>query len=239
MDIYFRDNSGSRVGFVIGTDIKDNSGSRVGYIEGDSIKDNSGSRVGYIEGSNFKNNYGARVGYIEGNNIKDTYGTRVGSPESNASNIEMCAAALLLFGLEAATAQQTTTRPSRPSREKPEGVFGWLVFIVVGIILFVLPAFVDNIKYFKYTATRKEWWGTFGRLFGFIMILTFIGVIKALGSSLVGAYIFAGLMIIPMVLVSIRRMHDLGRNGWWQLIPIVGFIMCGFFPSKIEDNRYI
>lgn len=234
MDIYFRDNSGGRVGFVIGTDIKNNGGSRVGYIEGDNIKDNSGSRVGYIEGSNFKDNYGTRVGYIEGNNIKDTYGTRVGYSENSASNIEMCAAGLLLFGLEAA---KQTTRPSPPSREKPKGVFGWIVFIVVGIILFILPAFVNNIMYFKYTATRKEYWGTLGRIFGFTMLLTFFGLMGALSSF--GLYIYFGIMAIPIVLVSIRRMHDLGKNGWWQLIPIVGFIMCGFFPSKIENNPYV
>jgi uncharacterized membrane protein YhaH (DUF805 family) len=239
MDIYFRDSSGSRIGSVIGTDIKDNSGSRVGFIEGDSIKDNGGSRVGYIEGSNFKDNYGTRVGYIEGNNIKDTYGNSVGCPESSASNIEMCAAGLLLFGLEAT--QQTTRqtkRPSAPSRQKPDGLFAWIVFIIVGIILFILPAFVDNIKYFKYTATRKEYWGTLGRLFGFSMILTFIGAMGAIGKSY-GGYIYMALMIIPIILVSIRRMHDLGRNGWWQLIPIVGFIMCAFFPSKTENNRYL
>jgi len=237
MDIYFRDNSGSRVGFIIGTDIKDNTGSRVGYIEGDSIKNNSGSRVGYLEGSNFKNNYGTRVGYIEGNNIKDTYGARVGYPESNASNIEMCAAALLLFGVEPPPVIDEGPR----KREKPEGFLGWIVFIVVGIILFILPAFVDNIKYFKYTATRREYWGTLGRIFGFTMILTLIGVMSALGrtSGGVGACIYAGLMAIPIVLVSIRRMHDLGKNGWWQLIPFAGFIMCGFFPSKTEDNPYI
>ena len=233
MDIYFRDNSGSRVGFIIGTDIKDNSGSRIGYIEGGSIKDNSGSRVGYLEGNNFKNNYGTRVGYIEGNNIKDTYGARIGYPENSASGIEMCAAALLLFGLEATEGH----RPPPPSREKPEGVFGWIVFIVVGIILFILPAFVNNIKYFKYTATRKEYWGTLGRIFGFTMLLTFLGVMGALSRSF-GAYIYSGIMAIPIVLVSIRRMHDLGKNGWWQLIPIVGFIMCGFFPSKTENNPY-
>jgi uncharacterized membrane protein YhaH (DUF805 family) len=59
----------------------------------------------------------------------------------------------------------------------------------------------------------KEWWGTLGRVFGFTMILTFIGVLTALSKSY-GAYIYGGLMAIPLVLVSIRRMHDLGKNGW-------------------------
>ena len=229
MDIYFKDSSGNRVGFVIGTDIKDNSGNRVGYIEGDTIKDNSGSRVGYIEGSSFKDNYGARVGYIEGNNIKDIYGARIGYPETDASSIEMCAAAFLLFGLEVA---QQTTRQAPPSRKKPDSddVFGWILYVIVGIILFVLPAYINNIKYFKYTAARKEFWGTLGRLFGFTMILAFIGLLGELGG--IGGSIYGGLMAVPIILVSIRRMRDIGKPWWWILIPIVNFFMCAFVPGK-------
>jgi uncharacterized membrane protein YhaH (DUF805 family) len=39
--------------------------------------------------------------------------------------------------------------------------------------------------------------------------------------------IYALAMIIPGIAVSIRRLHDLGKSGWWlfiALIPIIGGI---------------
>ena len=39
-------------------------------------------------------------------------------------------------------------------------------------------------------------------------------------------------LIVPGIAVSIRRMHDTGRSGWWLLIglvPLVGFIVILYF----------
>jgi hypothetical protein len=102
MDIEFRNASGSRVGFIIGNDIKDTNGNRVGMIVGNDIKDSYGNRVGILNGSDIKDINGNRVGMIIGNDIKDTYGNRVGYPISGASQMEMAAAGLLLFGLKPA-----------------------------------------------------------------------------------------------------------------------------------------
>jgi uncharacterized membrane protein YhaH (DUF805 family) len=233
MDIYFRDSSGNRVGFVIGTDIKDNSGSRVGYIEGDSIKDNSGSRIGYIEGSSFKNNYGARVGYIEGNIIKNAYGARVGSPENSASNIEMCAAALLLFGLEAETSQAKSTRQSPPV---PESGWEWFLFI----LSYFLKPFFELGYLNKYTATRGNYWRTLFCTYVYYLVggMIIARSVKTTGGTVI-AIIVILILSLPIIFVSIRRMHDLGKSGWWNLFPIVGFFMCGFFPGKIENNPYV
>ena len=251
MDIYFRNNSDSRVGFIIGTDIKDNSGRRVGYIEGGNIKDNSGSRIGYMEGNNFKDNYGNRVGFIEGNNIKNTYGARVGYPETSASALEMCAAALLLFGLEAP--RQTTHTPSY-SRGSSSDDGGWFA-VIAGVLLIIwgiLKGFVLGIVHyfsdafdFKGKATRKEWWVKclLGLLFIFIIELILLAVLASRNSlNIISFSIASGvflLLMIPIVAVSIRRMHDIGKRGWWILIPLVGFIMCGFFPGKTVNNPYV
>jgi uncharacterized membrane protein YhaH (DUF805 family) len=40
------------------------------------------------------------------------------------------------------------------------------------------------------------------------------------------AYIFAGLFFywIPYLAVTVRRLHDTGRSGWWMFKPfLVGF----------------
>ena len=49
--------------------------------------------------------------------------------------------------------------------------------------------------------------------------------------------------IIPSIMVSIRRLHDIGKSGWWYLIsfiPYVGSIIImilAMIDSK-EDNEY-
>lgn len=114
MDIEFRSASGSRVGFIIGSDIKDSYGNKVGMIVGNDIKDSYGNRAGMLNGSDIKDCNGNRVGMIIGNDIKDTYGNRVGYPISSASEMEMAAAGLLLFGLkpEAASASSPVNTSS-------------------------------------------------------------------------------------------------------------------------------
>jgi uncharacterized membrane protein YhaH (DUF805 family) len=55
-------------------------------------------------------------------------------------------------------------------------------------------------------------------------------------------YIFA--TVIPFVAVSVRRLHDTNRSGWWcllVLIPLIGFIPALIFmteDSQPGENRY-
>jgi len=230
MDIIFKNTNGNQLGYISGEDIKNTGGNRVGYISGGDIKDTGGNRIGYISGNDIKDTYGNRVGYISGNDIKDTYGNRVGYVDGSASNIEMCAAGLLLLNLKAAETQEKQ-RPVMPERKGPEGFWGWLFFFLV----FFFSPFVDNIRYFICTANRKEWWGTLGIMFLLMMVLTFLGIGQA-GTNVL--LIVMGIISIPIILASIRRMHDIGRSGWWILIPIVGFFMCAFIPGKIDGNPY-
>jgi hypothetical protein len=126
MDIEFRNVNGSRVGFIIDNDIKDSNGNRVGIIVGNDIKDSYGNRVGMLNGSDIKDINGNRVGMIIGNDIKDTYGNRVGYPISDASQFQMAAAGLILFGLklEAAPASSpiNTSSSSASCENSPQYV---------------------------------------------------------------------------------------------------------------------
>jgi cation transport ATPase len=118
MDTEFRNTGGSRVGFIIGSDVKDSYGNRVGMIVGYDIKDSYGSRVGMLNGSDIKDSYGNRVGMIIGDDIKDTYGSRVGYAIGGASDVEKAAAGLLLFGLKPAA---TASSPSSSSSSDYSG----------------------------------------------------------------------------------------------------------------------
>lgn len=42
---------------------------------------------------------------------------------------------------------------------------------------------------------------------------------------------------LPGLSVGARRMHDIGRSGWWQFVPIAGQIML-FFDGERHENKY-
>lgn len=48
-----------------------------------------------------------------------------------------------------------------------------------------------------------------------------------LASSLAIAYlIYAAIVFLPNLAVTIRRLHDSNRTGWWLLIPVLLYSMC-------------
>ena len=105
----------------------------------------------------------------------------------------------------------------------------------------------------KYTvfsgrARRKEYW--FFVLFNIIFSIAF-GIIDgvtgtfdpATGMGMLGA-LYALAVLIPSLAVTVRRLHDTGRSGWWFfiiLVPLLGviiFLVFMFLDSKSEDNQY-
>jgi len=252
METEFRNTGGERVGYIIGNDVKDSYGNRVGYINGNEIRDSSGNRAGLYDGNDIKDNYGNRLGYINGNEIRDIYGNKVGYPLTNASKIEIIAAALLLFKLEPTSASRGTSHSS--SSESDGG--GWIaiaamiligVFAVIKKIFFLfIQHFSDGAFDFNGRSTRKEWWVKclLGLLVIFLSFLILGGILFGIFPRLPVVIqliiLSAGILLVmvPMVAISVRRMHDMGKRGWWILVPVYGFILCGFFPGKVEENPY-
>lgn len=103
---------------------------------------------------------------------------------------------------------------------------------------------------FQGRSRRSEYWW----FYLFQVLLSFAGQILAgiLGSILPILGLIIGILLIvaflglliPGIAVSIRRLHDLDRSGWWLLIalvPLVGLIvLLYFFCSKGTDgdNRF-
>ncbi len=87
-------------------------------------------------------------------------------------------------------------------------------------------------------ASRSEYWWFF--LFG----LMGGWILYAIDSTQTLNYIFTLGVILPSLAVGARRLHDIGKSGWWQLlclIPIIGFIILViFFATKPEagSNQY-
>lgn len=117
----------------------------------------------------------------------------------------------------------------------------------------VVMGFVDAIRsgISKYStwqgrATRSEYW--YFVLF-YIAALVSVVAIMAIFEGIVGdaADAFFGLIFIailiffvsPMLAVSIRRLHDINRSGWWywiNLIPYVGAIVFIVFMCTRGDH---
>jgi uncharacterized membrane protein YhaH (DUF805 family) len=96
---------------------------------------------------------------------------------------------------------------------------------------------------FQGRARRKEYW--MFNLFNIIiaMAIGFVtGLIEAVFEtgvilSIATNAIYSLGILIPATAVSIRRMHDLGRSGWWILFPVVNLVFM-FFDSQSGENEY-
>lgn len=94
---------------------------------------------------------------------------------------------------------------------------------------------------FSGRARRSEYW--FFVLFNFIVsfLIGFIGGLLGLG--FLGS-IYSLAVFLPSLAVCMRRLHDVGKSGWWillSLVPLVGAIVlivwfCG--DSQPGANQY-
>src|SRR5512137_936749 len=85
----------------------------------------------------------------------------------------------------------------------------------------VLTKYAD----FNGRASRSEYWWFF--LFN-ILLSIFTGIIDISidpqGPGWIGIIVSLALLL-PGIAVSIRRMHDVGKSGWFILIPIYNLIL--------------
>jgi uncharacterized membrane protein YhaH (DUF805 family) len=103
---------------------------------------------------------------------------------------------------------------------------------------------------FSGRSRRKELWMFL--LFNMIIaiVLTVAGImLAAQGSSLGTVFsalnlIYSLAVLVPSLAVEVRRLHDIGKSGWWllmALVPIVGAILLlVWFVSDGQpgDNQY-
>jgi uncharacterized membrane protein YhaH (DUF805 family) len=101
-------------------------------------------------------------------------------------------------------------------------------------------------KYTLFTgrSRRSEYW--YFLLFNLIiaLVLSFAdsAVRKLLGFGLFYP-IYALAVLVPSIAVSIRRLHDTDRSGWWLLlafVPLVGLVLIWFMAEEgnAGTNRY-
>lgn len=86
----------------------------------------------------------------------------------------------------------------------------------------------DNYANFDGRARRKEYW-MFTLinsliLFGLIAISVAITLTSDAFGFLSLYFIYILAMIIPSLAVSVRRLHDIGKSGWYYLVAFIPFI---------------
>ncbi len=94
---------------------------------------------------------------------------------------------------------------------------------------------------FSGRARRKEYWMFF--LFNIIIAFTLAFVEGFLGSLGIISMLYGLAVLIPGIAVSVRRLHDTGRSGWWlliSLIPLIGTIVLIIFMVQEgkEENDF-
>ncbi|MBC8947626.1 MULTISPECIES: DUF805 domain-containing protein [Xenorhabdus] len=102
---------------------------------------------------------------------------------------------------------------------------------------------LKNYAEFSGRARRKEYW-----MFYLFNIIVFLALI-VLGSAINDTAGFALLLIyiivtfIPSLAVTIRRLHDINRSGWWFLlafVPVASIVLFVFtlLEGTQGDNEY-
>ena len=79
-------------------------------------------------------------------------------------------------------------------------------------------------KYATFTgrATRSEYW----YFYLFYIIAYVVGMIlDATAGSQFIQYLFIVPLWLPQIAVGVRRMHDVGKSGWFLLIPIYNLVL--------------
>ena len=84
---------------------------------------------------------------------------------------------------------------------------------------YLLP--LQNYFVFNGRSGRAEFW-----TFTLVNVLINMIILKSVGPENQIAYLFPLIIAIPSLALAVRRLHDIGKSGWWYwivLLPVLGF----------------
>ena len=97
------------------------------------------------------------------------------------------------------------------------------------IKFYVIKVLKENFANFSGRARREEYWYYSLAVFvisAILSVLSKAGIVGVIFSIV--SFLFSLCILIPGIAVSVRRLHDTGRSGWWLLlclIPLIGHIV--------------
>jgi uncharacterized membrane protein YhaH (DUF805 family) len=83
---------------------------------------------------------------------------------------------------------------------------------------------------FSGVSSRSQYWY-------FILSTTLAAIIAQIAFGDFGGNLVSIITLLPTIAVAVRRMHDVGKSGWFILVPIYNFILA-VSPSKPANNNY-
>ena len=87
---------------------------------------------------------------------------------------------------------------------------------------------------FKGVASRSEFWCW--ALFLVVLFAIILGITIITRIPLYAMFIAGLLLFLPTLAVAVRRMHDVGRSGWWVVIWLlvgIGTVIYGFLSGYL------
>jgi uncharacterized membrane protein YhaH (DUF805 family) len=100
---------------------------------------------------------------------------------------------------------------------------------------------LKNYANFSGRARRKEYW--LFTLYNIIIFvaLVFLGAMVGFPRGAEGVFVFVAFymvgVLIPALAVSVRRLHDTGRSGWWLLLYFVPFGAIVVLVFLVQDSN--
>lgn len=99
-------------------------------------------------------------------------------------------------------------------------------------------------RYFKTSsrASRREFW-SFTIILNVLLSPYYIARYRSTGMYYMteDSFLLQGLIILalflPFLAVSVRRMHDIGKSGWWIFVPVANFFL-SLKKSDEGENKY-
>ncbi|MFJ3926015.1 DUF805 domain-containing protein [Streptomyces sp. NPDC090022] len=91
-------------------------------------------------------------------------------------------------------------------------------------------------------ARRQEYW--LFALFSGIIEIALLVLGRLTGVGLIPMAVYLAVVFLPGLGVTLRRLHDTDRSGWWALIgliPVIGWIVILVFMAdegRTEPNKW-
>ncbi|MBE6071761.1 MAG: DUF805 domain-containing protein [Clostridium butyricum] len=95
---------------------------------------------------------------------------------------------------------------------------------------------------FSGRARRKEYWMYVLFYIIFTVVASIVDLI--LGTSNIITGIYGLVFFVPTIAVVVRRLHDIGKSGWWlfvSFIPLIGgiwFFVLMCLSGQQGENKY-
>ena len=83
---------------------------------------------------------------------------------------------------------------------------------------------------FSGVSSRSQYWY-------FILSTTLAAIIAQIAFGDFGGNLVSIITLLPTIAVAVRRMHDVGKSGWFILVPIYNLVLA-VSPSKPATNNF-